>query len=274
MAGSLFIVSTPIGSLDDFTARARQVLADVDVVAAEDTRTTGKLFESAGIRARLVSYHDHNEEQRTAQLLERLQGGDSVALVSDAGTPLVSDPGYRLVKACHQAGVRVIPVPGASALLAALVVAGLPTDRFLFAGFLAAKGKAREQALEDIARQPVTSVLYESPRRLVSLVEGLRKYCGDQRQVVLCRELTKRFETIITGSLEALAARIDADSDQLRGEMVLVLAPAPVQDRAEEEIAALAKLLLEELPVSRAARVLAQWSGRPRNEMYRLLEAL
>jgi 16S rRNA (cytidine1402-2'-O)-methyltransferase len=274
MAGTLFIVSTPIGNLADFTERAREVLAQVDVVAAEDTRTTGRLLDSAGVRARLLSYHDHNEESRTVQLLERLLDGDNVALVSDAGTPLISDPGYRLVKACHEAQVPVVPVPGASALLAALVVAGLPTDRFLFAGFLPAKGKAREQALEQLAAEPVTTVVYESPRRLVSLVEGLCQQCGGERQVVLCRELTKRFETVISGSLADLAARLAADSDQLRGEMVLVLSPAPAARTADADLVPLARLLLAELPVSRAARVLAQWTGRPRAEMYRMLEAL
>ena len=274
MSGTLFIVSTPIGNLGDITERAREVLSRVQVVAAEDTRTSGRLLDQLGLRASLVSYHDHNEAARSEQLLKRLLAGDDVALVSDAGTPLVSDPGYRLVRSCHESAVPVVPVPGASALLAALVVAGQPTDRFLFEGFLPAKGKARREAVARVVSQPLTSVLYESPRRLESLVQAMRELAGGDRQVVLCRELTKRFETVIAGSLDALAERLAADSDQLRGEMVLVLSPAPDSGPADEDMERLARLLLSELPVSRAARVLAQWSGQPRNGLYQMLEAL
>lgn len=270
----LHIVSTPVGNLDDITRRALAVLASVDVIAAEDTRHTARLLEELGIRQTLVSYHDHNEQERTPQLVERLQRGEQVALVSDAGTPLVSDPGYRLVRACHQAGIRVVPVPGASALLAALVVAGLPTDRFVFEGFLPVKGSGRTAALRRVAESAATSVLYEAPHRILTLLDELGAVLEAGREVVLCRELTKHFETVLPGTLAAVRDRVAADSNQQRGEIVLLVAPAPARTVDDAELARLARLLLEELPASRVARVLAGWSGRKRNEIYSWLGQL
>ena len=270
----LHIVSTPVGNLDDITRRALAVLASVDVIAAEDTRHTARLLEELGIRQTLVSYHDHNEQERTPQLVERLQRGEQVALVSDAGTPLVSDPGYRLVRACHRAGIRVVPVPGASALLAALVVAGLPTDRFVFEGFLPVKGSGRTAALRRVAESAATSVLYEAPHRILTLLDELGAVLEDGREVVLCRELTKHFETVLPGTLAEVRARVAADSNQQRGEIVLLVAPAPARTVDDAELARLARLLLQELPASRVARVLAGWSGRKRNELYNWLEQL
>ena len=274
MSGVLHIVSTPVGNLDDITRRALAVLAEVDAVAAEDTRHTGRLLDELGIRQNLISYHDHNEQERTPQLLERLQRGDNLALVSDAGTPLVSDPGYRLVRACHQAGIRVVPIPGASALLAALVVAGLPTDRFVFEGFLPSKGSGRHAALRRISESAVTSVIYEAPHRILTLLDELKEVVESGREVVLCRELTKHFETVLPGSVVEIRDKVAADSNQQRGEIVLLVAPAPSQVVDDAELARLARLLLAELPASRAAKVLAAWSGRKKNELYSWLESL
>ena len=274
MSGCLYIVSTPIGNLEDISDRARRVLAEVDMVAAEDTRHSGQLLSALGISTRLVSCHDHNERERAVGLVERLLAGESVALISDAGTPLISDPGFRLVRACHEAGVPVVPVPGASAVLAALAAAGLPTDRFIFEGFVPPKGAPRRQALERIVAQSATCVLFEAPHRLQALLDELIALAGPEREVVLCRELTKRFETILPGTLESLAERVATDSDQLRGEIVLVLAGAPARAPGREDLERLARLLRDELPASRAARLLAAWSGGKRQEMYELVEAL
>ncbi len=274
MSGTLFIVSTPIGNLADISERGRQVLEEVDLVAAEDTRHTGRMLDRLGIHQSLVSFHDHNEPARSSELVDRMLKGDQVALVCDAGTPLISDPGFRLVRLCHDRGVPVVPVPGASALLAALVVAGLPTDRFVFEGFVPAKGAAREQALERIAAGPATTVVYESPRRISSLLQALARLAGSEREAVLCRELTKKFETVLRGSLGELRRRLEDEPEQLRGEMVLVLAGAPQAEQGDEELLALAGLLRRELSSSRAARVLAAWSGRPRRELYEMLEGM
>lgn len=273
MSGCLYIVSTPIGNLDDMTTRGRKVLADVAVIAAEDTRHSGRLLQALGVDTPMVSYHDHNEEQRTEALLERLRAGEDLALISDAGTPLVSDPGYRLVHACRQAGIRVSPVPGASALLAALAVAGLPTDQFFFQGFLPPKGADRKKALAELTRRGCTSVLYESPRRVVGLLESLETLVEPERRLVLCRELTKQFETVLTGSVDEIRRQVAQDPNQQRGELVLVLEGAPPRQAGEEELRALAGPLLEELPASRAARVLAAVTGGKRQEIYRWLES-
>lgn len=272
MTGSLYIVSTPIGNLDDITVRARRVLESVQLIAAEDTRHSGQLLQALDVRTPLVSYHDHNESERTAQLLEKLEAGEDLALISDAGTPLVSDPGFRLVRAARHAGVPVVPVPGASALLAALVVAGLPTDAFHFQGFLPPKGGDRERALAGLAARDCTSVVYESPRRVLALLRELEARVEPERQLVLCRELTKRFETVLDGTVADVRAAVEADANQQRGEIVLVLSAAPPRDAGEEELAALAGPLLQELPASRAAKVLAAWTGRKRQDLYRWLE--
>lgn len=273
-AGILYIVSTPIGNLEDISRRAVTILNHVSVVAAEDTRHSGRLLDQLGLQKFLLSYHDHNEQARSEDLLRRLHSGEDVALISDAGTPLISDPGYRIVRACQQAGIRVVPVPGASAMLAALVVSGLPSDRFSFEGFAPAKGAAREQFLRRVLLSSGTSILYEAPHRIVSLLEALLPLAEPDREVVLCRELTKRFETVLRGSPAELLQRLNADSNQQRGEMVLLISPAQEVQVNDQQLEQLALLLLKELPPSRAAKVLASWSGRKRNEVYRLLEQL
>lgn len=274
MSGSLYVVSTPIGNLDDLSRRALEVLGQVDWVAAEDTRHSQTLLNHLGIKARLISCHDHNEAERSPELVARLSDGESGALISDAGTPLVSDPGYRLVRACQDAGVAVVPVPGASALLAALAVSGQPSDRFLFEGFVPSKGAARENALRRLAGLDVTSVIFEAPHRVVSLLESLAGLVDADRELTLCRELTKRFETVRRGPVTELLEWVRGDKDQRRGELVLVLSPAPRGEQLSEQDRALAKALLAELPVSRAARVLAAHTGLKRQELYNYLEGV
>jgi len=274
MSGTLYIVSTPIGNLDDISRRAIAVLDEVDWVAAEDTRHSQRMLEQLGIRSRLISCHDHNESARSEELVARLQSGEQGALISDAGTPLVSDPGYRLVRACHQAGVRVVPIPGASALLAALAAAGQPSDRFLFEGFVPAKGAPRQQAIERLAKLSVTSIIYEAPHRVLSFLEALKPLVEKDREISLCRELTKQFETIRMGVVADIYDWVASDRNQQRGELVLVLSPATQAADWSEQDQALAKSLLAELPVSRVAKIMAAHTGLKRQAVYTLLEGM
>ncbi|WP_300524919.1 16S rRNA (cytidine(1402)-2'-O)-methyltransferase [Alcanivorax sp.] len=274
MSGTLYIVSTPIGNLDDISRRAIAVLGEVDWVAAEDTRHSQRMLEQLGVRSRLISCHDHNESARSEELVARLQSGEQGALISDAGTPLVSDPGYRLVRACHQAGVRVVPIPGASALLAALAAAGQPSDRFLFEGFVPAKGAPRQQAIERLAKLSVTSIIYEAPHRVLSFLEALKPLVEKDREISLCRELTKQFETIRMGAVADIYDWVASDRNQQRGELVLVLSPATQAADWSEQDQALAKSLLAELPVSRVAKIMAAHTGLKRQAVYTLLEGM
>jgi len=268
--GALHVVSTPIGHRDDLGARARAVLAGVDVVAAEDTRHTGALLNHLGIQAELRSLHEHNEAARIPELLAHLQAGGSVALVSDAGTPAVSDPGFRLVVAAHEAGIRVVPIPGPSAVTAALAAAGQPTDRFLFVGFPPAKSGNRQQWLRDLAREPATLVLFESCHRIEATLGDLAEIFGVLRPATLCRELTKRFETVHRSTLGGLVDFVHADADQRRGEIVLVIAgaDAPAGTAQAIDLATALDALLPELPPARAAAVAARLTGVSKKEAY------
>ncbi|UNK56512.1 16S rRNA (cytidine(1402)-2'-O)-methyltransferase [Pseudoxanthomonas daejeonensis] len=266
---TLHVVATPIGNLGDLSPRAQQVLREVDAVCAEDTRRSGQLLAHFGIGTPLLALHEHNEQQLAERLVARLLAGESLALVSDAGTPLVSDPGYRLVRAARAAGVRVSPVPGPSALVAALSVAGLPSDRFAFEGFLPAKASARRERLAELAGETRTLVFYESSHRIDESLADLRAAFGDGRPAVLGRELTKLFETVLDGSLADLHARVLADADQRKGEFVLV-----VQGVGEDADAILAEgrrvhaILARQLPPSAAARLAAEITGAPRKALY------
>lgn len=273
-AGTLYIVATPIGNLGDGSARARDVLATVAVIAAEDTRHSRPLLEAWGVATPLLSLHEHNESQRVAVLLERLLAGEDVALISDAGTPLIADPGYRLVRAAQQADIPVRPVPGPSALIAALSVAGLASDRFLFLGFLPARASARRQALEETREQQATLVLYESPRRLAACLADAVQVLGGAREAWVGRELTKRFETHYRGTLAELAAQFAA-ADTVRGECVLVIAGAvTATTRTHLDQRELLRGLLAELPASRAARLAARLTGGNRQALYQEALAL
>lgn len=268
-AATLHVVATPIGNLGDLSPRAQQVLGEVAAVCAEDTRRSGQLLAYFGIGTPLLALHEHNEQQLAERLVARLLAGESLALVSDAGTPLVSDPGYRLVRAARAAGIKVSPVPGPSALIAALSVAGLPSDRFAFEGFLPAKTSARRERLGELAGEPRTLVFYESAHRIDESLADLRAAFGDGRPAVLGRELTKLFETVLDGTLADLHARVQADPDQRKGEFVLV-----VQGVAEDADAKLSEgrrvhaILARHLPPSAAAKLAAEITGAPRKALY------
>lgn len=267
--GSLFVVATPIGHRDDFSARAVTTLREVAVVAAEDTRHSRPLLLHYNIATPLVPLHEHNEREAVDALVRRMAAGESVALISDAGTPLISDPGFRLVRAARAAGIRCVPVPGACAAIAALSVAGLPSDRFVFEGFLPPKAAARRSRLQELAGEPRTLIFYESSHRVAESLADMREVFGGEREAVLARELTKLFETVLGEPLAPLAARVAADPDQQRGECVILVA-----GRGEEADAKLAEgrrvfaLLREELPPAKAAKLAAAITGAPRKELY------
>lgn len=274
VAGILYVIATPIGNLEDISQRAVRLLNQVDLIAAEDTRHTGNLLRHLGIRKPLLSLHEHNEEQQLGRLLGMLTEGRNVALVSDAGTPLVSDPGYRLVHAAHAAGVAVSPIPGPSSLIAALSAAGLPTDRFSFEGFLPAKEAARLKALVALADEPRTLVFFESPRRVLDAVADMVTAFGADREAAIARELTKAFETIRVGPLGELQAWLAADPDQQRGEFVLMVAGQRAIEESADEAERVLKVLLAELPVRQAAGLAAELTGLPRNRLYELALSL
>lgn len=271
--GSLFIVATPIGNLQDMTPRALEVLSRVGLIAAEDTRHSGRLLQHFGIATPTTACHDHNERDKSARLVERMLAGEDMALISDAGTPLISDPGYHLVRAAREAGVRVCPIPGPCALVAALSAAGLPSDRFAFEGFLSAKASGRRQRLQALAAEPRTWMLYEAPHRLLECLEDMRDILGPERQVVLARELTKTFETIRGAPVGELVEWVRSDSDQQRGECVLVVEAMPARDEEaglDPEAERVLAVLLEELPVKQAAALAAKITGQKKNRLYQL----
>ncbi|MBM3512364.1 MAG: 16S rRNA (cytidine(1402)-2'-O)-methyltransferase [Alphaproteobacteria bacterium] len=262
----LFVVATPIGNLGDLSTRAREVLAQVDLIACEDTRVSAVLLDRNGIGTSTTPYHDHNADRVRPQILARLQRGETVALISDAGTPLISDPGFKLVRACIDAGVPVTPVPGPSAAMTALMVAGLPTDRFYFAGFLAAKAGARDRALEELSRLPATLVFFEAPGRAAESLAAMAVALGN-RPAALCRELTKLHEEVRRGDLATLAN--DATNNPPRGEVVIVVGGAP--DAAPETDADVDRALgaaLKSYSIRDAVDLVTAGSGRPRRDVY------
>jgi 16S rRNA (cytidine1402-2'-O)-methyltransferase len=266
LAPGLHIVATPIGNLRDTTLRALEVLAAADVIACEDTRVTRKLIDHYGITTPLTPYHDHNAAQARPKLIARLAAGDAVALVSDAGTPLVSDPGFKLVRAVHEAGHTVTTVPGASAALAALAIAGLPTDRFYFEGFLPAKGGQRQARIAALARIPATLLLFETGPRLAAALADLAQGLGP-REAAVCRELTKLHEEVRRDDLAALAAHYRA-ADEPRGEIVLVIAPPAAETTDAVDLDALLRNALARVSVKEAVAEVAAVTGHPRREVY------
>jgi len=270
----LYIVPTPIGNLGDITHRALETLAAVTLIAAEDTRHSKRLLTHYGIETPLCAYHDHSSDTATQQLLARMASGDSVALISDAGTPLVSDPGFRLVRAAQDSGIRVFPLPGPCAAVTALSGAGLPTDRFFFEGFLPAKATARRHRLESLGHQAGTLVIYEAPHRIAATLGDAVAILGEGREAVLARELSKSFETIRRGTLGELLAWVTEDVNQQRGEQVLLL--GPVGDTVDSAVLsgkdrALLFSLAEELPPRKAAAIVADLSGLRTRDLYKML---
>jgi len=269
-AGRLWVIATPIGNLDDLSPRAAEVLRGVALVAAEDTRHSAPLLARVGSGAKTLALHEHNERDQSARIVEAILAGSDVALISDAGTPLVSDPGYRLVRAVREAGGVVSPVPGPCAAIAALSVAGLPSDRFVFEGFLPAKSGARRERMQALSSETRTLIVYESSHRIVESLADAIAVFGASREGVLARELTKVFETVIAGTLGEIAARVDADSNQQRGEFVLLIAGASDAD-ADAQLAEgrrVFALLREELPPAKAAKLAAAISGALRKALY------
>lgn len=268
-SGTLYIVATPLGNLADISYRAVQVLQTVDLIAAEDTRHSRTLLQHYNIQTPLLSLHSYNEQQRSQQLLNKLAQAQQIALISDAGTPLISDPGYRLVREARKQGIQVVPVPGASALIAALCASGLPTERFVFEGFLPAKTGARQKRLTEFRRETRTVIFYESPHRLLELIKDMCTVLGDKRQLVIARELTKQFETIYQNSLAEVLAWLQADPNQQKGEFVVLLQGCESSDLVEFSSAyQILNILLNELPVKQAASLAAQITGAKKNELY------
>lgn len=270
--GTLYIIATPIGNRADMGERAISVLKQVDLIAAEDTRHSKNLLLHYSITTPMQAYHDHNEEQATTKLLQRLLAGENIALISDAGTPLLSDPGYRLVKAAHEVCVKVSPVPGACAAIAALSVSGLATDRFMFAGFPPHKQVARQNFYREFEHQTATLIFYESSHRILASVRDMIQVYGEARQIVLAREITKLFETVHSCRLVELLEWLESDSNQQKGEFVLVLDGSErLMNENEADLQRILKVLLEEgLPVKQVSKIASQITGIKKNQIYKL----
>jgi len=270
-SGTLYIVATPIGNLGDMVPRAVEILQSVTAIACEDTRHSKKLLDHFAIDRPLFAYHDHSDKKSSDNILSRLSGGDDIALISDAGTPLISDPGYRLVRAARQQGIAVIPVPGACAAIAALSVAGLPTDRFRFIGFLPAKTTQRKKVLQELAAVPETMVFYEAPHRILDTLRDSLEVFGGEHSGFMAREVSKTFETYLHGTLAELVAAVEADSNQQRGEIVLVLAG---RERSDSSVTVdgekILRLLLGELPAAKAAALTAKITSGDKKQFYQM----
>jgi len=271
-AGVLYVVATPIGNLGDMTPRAVEILQGVDQIAAEDTRHSSRLLTHFSIGTPTIALHEHNERTQAPRLVARIAAAESLALISDAGTPLVSDPGFHLVRLAREQGIRVVPVPGASAVMAGLSVSGLPTDRFVFEGFLPAKSGPRRKRLQALAGETRTLIFYEAPHRVRAMLEDMAAVIGVGRRAVLARELTKIFETVKDAPLGELAEWVRADSDQQKGEIVLLLAGAPSDEDGgdDSEARRILGVLLEDLPLSQASALAARITGLKKKQLYRL----
>ena len=268
---TLYIVATPIGNLDDITLRAIDTLKRVDLIAAEDTRHSGLLLQHLGIKAKLFSLHDHNEQEKAHVLIEKLQSGLSIALVSDAGTPLINDPGYHLVKACRENDIKVVPIPGACAAIAALSVAGLPSDKFIYEGFLPAKSKARQDSLASLITEPRTMIFYESTHRLLETLKDMQTIFGADKQIVLAKELTKTWETIVSFPVNELIDWLNQDVSRQKGEFVLIVAGYTESNKdIDPKAINTLKLLQKELPLKKAAAITAEIYGLKKNQLYQI----
>lgn len=267
---TLYIVATPIGNLGDITLRAIDTLKHVDLVAAEDTRHSGILLQHLGIQAKLYPLHDHNEQQKAQQLIDRLKSGISIALISDAGTPLINDPGYHLVKACHEQSIRVVPIPGACAAITALCVSGLPTDRFCYEGFLPAKSKARIDYLNQLMEETRTLVFYESTHRIIDSLQDMLQVFGTQRSLVLAKELTKSWETVIQKPIDQVINWLQEDDNRQKGEFVLIVEGyhKNTADDIDPNAIKLLNRLQQELPLKKAAAIVADIYGLKKNQLY------
>ena len=272
LTGILYIVATPIGNLQDITQRALDTFAQVDLIAAEDTRHSGLLLSHYGIKKPFFALHDHNEQEKAHILVEKLKQGSNIALISDAGTPLISDPGFHLVRQCREAGIRVVPLPGACAAITALCASGIASDRFCFEGFLPAKSKARKDKLENIAEEEDrTLIFYESTHRILDTLEDMQSVLGEERYIVLAREITKTWETITGNTIKNLREWLLEDANRTKGEMVLIVEGKPKSDNNDEISSQAVKaleLIAEELPLKKAAAIVAELYGYKKNALY------
>ena len=272
MTGELYLVATPIGDMTDIAERALGILNTVDIVAVEDKRKSSRLFSHFGIKTPMISYHDHGEEKQIKKIIDELLCGKSVALICDAGTPLIADPGYKLVKAAKSKSIKVSPIPGPCALIAAISASGLPSDRFIFEGFLPSKSNARITKIKNISEDPRTIIFYETPHRILEALKDMIKIIGPLRQIVFARELTKTYETFISGSLESVLEIIEKDLNQQKGEIVIVLAGADSLEKRSEtqDSKRILSVLLEELPLKQAVSLGAKITGIQKNIFYKL----
>ena len=271
LTGILYIVATPIGNLQDITHRALDTFAQVDLIAAEDTRHSGLLLSHYGIKKPFFALHDHNEQEKAHILVEKLKQGSNIALISDAGTPLISDPGFHLVRQCREAGIRVVPLPGACAAITALCASGIASDRFCFEGFLPAKSKARKDKLENIAEEDRTLIFYESTHRILDTLEDMQSVLGGERYIVLAREITKTWETITGNTIKNLREWLLEDPNRTKGEMVLIVEGKPKSDNNDEispQAVKALELIAEELPLKKAAAIVAELYGYKKNALY------
>ena len=271
LTGILYIVATPIGNLQDITQRALDTFAQVDLIAAEDTRHSGLLLSHYGIKKPFFALHDHNEQEKAHIVVEKLKQGSNIALISDAGTPLISDPGFHLVRQCREAGIRVVPLPGACAAITALCASGIASDRFCFEGFLPAKSKARKDKLENIAEEDRTLIFYESTHRILDTLEDMQSVLGEERYIVLAREITKTWETITGNTIKNLREWLLGDPNRTKGEMVLIVEGKPKSDNNDEispQAMKALELIAEELPLKKAAAIVAELYGYKKNALY------
>ena len=271
LTGILYIVATPIGNLQDITLRALDTFAQVDLIAAEDTRHSGLLLSHYGIKKPFFALHDHNEQEKAHILVEKLKQGSHIALISDAGTPLISDPGFHLVRQCREAGIRVVPLPGACAAITALCASGIASDRFCFEGFLPAKSKARKDKLENIVEEDRTLIFYESTHRILDTLEDMQSVLGEERYIVLAREITKTWETITGNMIKNLREWLLEDPNRTKGEMVLIVEGKPKSDNNDEispQAVKALELIAEELPLKKAAAIVAELYGYKKNALY------
>ncbi len=274
-SGLLYVVATPIGNLEDMTERARRILTEVDLIAAEDTRHSRKLLLHLGVNTPMCAYHDHNERSAAAGIIDKISQGSNVAVISDAGTPLIHDPGYQLVKLAHQRGIRIIPVPGASAVIAALSVAGVATDSFIFEGFLPDKQTARRKHMQALAMETRTMVFYEAPHRILAFMEDVTDIFGGDRQACIARELSKYYETIKNDTLARLTNWLQEHENQRKGEFVIVIqGNDKVSGVNEEEALRILRILLHSCPVKQAAGLAAEITGLKKNALYKLALSL
>jgi 16S rRNA (cytidine1402-2'-O)-methyltransferase len=271
LSGSLYIVATPIGNLGDISERAIEVLKQADLIAAEDTRHSKTLLDRFGIKTKVKAYHEHNEEQLTSKLIQQIVDGESIALISDAGTPLINDPGYKLVTAAHDHGIKVVPIPGPSAIITALSACGLPTNKFIFEGYLPAKKEARKKCLKELVSESRTLIFYEAPHRIRESIQDMHDVFGSERRVTIARELTKQYEQIVRDNLSVINEKLVSEEIKHKGEFAVIVEGAQEISITDKEVLRINQILSEKLAPKEAAGLTAKISGKKKNEVYQMV---